>query len=140
MSHVHSCVFLGRGFAFESVSHVNFALNVPFFTIVWLKNVVTFVSVKERNAGNFLDDLDFPVTLSNKISVQPHNSLCIHLLDKEINGKNNTLPSWGVRLRFITKELSQITTATATRTWQKKRANGQDNSSARAFLTLHHIF
>ena len=37
MLHVHSCVFLGRGFAFESVLHVNFALNVPFFTIVWLR-------------------------------------------------------------------------------------------------------
>ena len=100
---------------------MNFALNVPFFTIVWLTNVVTFVCIKERKEGNFLDDPDFPTTLSNKISVQPHNSLCIHLLDKEINGKNDTLPSWGVRLRFITKELSQITTATATCTLQKKK-------------------
>ena len=37
MLHVHSCVFLGTWFAFESVLHVNFAFNVPFFTIVWLR-------------------------------------------------------------------------------------------------------
>ena len=77
---------------------MNFALNVPFFTIVWLKNIVTFVCIKERNARNFLDDLDFPATLSNKIFVQPHTSLCMHLMDKEINGRNDILPPWGVRL------------------------------------------
>ena len=65
---------------------MNLAINVLFFFIVWLRKR-SHLGFRERNNENF------PTRFSNKISLQPHTSLCIYLLDKKSRAKTiDSLP------------------------------------------------